>query len=96
MFLPPIISTHFQDLHKNKAMHQILGPQNVNVGNESNYSVTPADGTSYVWTVVGCNIVVGQNTSSIDVLWNIPGEGSIQVTVTSGGVDIVVIDVMAG
>ena len=91
-----IESIHFQTLRKNKAMHQILGPINVIVNDESNYSDTPADGISYVWTVVGCNILDGQGTSSIDVLWTIQGQGSIQVAVTAGGVDVVIIDVMAG
>jgi hypothetical protein len=78
-------------------MHQILGPLQVNVGDHDNYSVTPADGLSYTWTVAGCNILDGQGTSSIDVLWTIQGQGSIQVDVkTSSGDDIIVIDPTAG
>ena len=78
-------------------MHQIQGPLQVKVGDLSNYSVIPADGTSYVWTVVGCNILDGQGTPAIDVQWTIPGQGSIQVAVTTGsGIDVVVIDVLAG
>ena len=78
-------------------MHQIQGPLQVNVGNQYVYSVIPADGTAYYWTVTGCDIVSGQGTPSITVNWTLVGTGSIQVDVlTTGGNDIVVIDPTAG
>lgn len=74
-------------------MHEIQGPLNVSINVQYVYSVTPADGLGYLWTVSGCEIVSGQGTSSITVLWTISGQGSIQVDVsTSGGHDIVIID----
>jgi hypothetical protein len=78
-------------------MHQIQGPLQVNVGNQYVYSVIPADGLTYTWTVSGCNILSGQGTPSITILWTFLGQGSIQVdVVTTGGDDIVVIDPTAG
>ena len=78
---------------KLKDMHQIEGPLQVSVGNQYTYSVIPADGTNYAWTVSGCTIVSGQDTSSIIVDWTLIGQGSIQVIVTtSGGDDLVVTD----
>ena len=78
-------------------MHQIQGPLNVNVGVQYTYSVIPADGLGYVWTVTGCNIISGQGTPSILVQWTLVGQGSIQVDVsTPTGDDIVVIDPLGG
>ena len=78
-------------------MHQIQGPLNVTLGVESTYSVVPADGTSYVWTVSGCDIISGQGTASIIVQWTQLGQGSIQVEVSMpSGDDIIIIDPTVG
>ena len=80
-------------MQKHIIMYQIQGPLNVNVGAQSTYSVIPADGTSYAWTVSGCNILSGQGTSSIIVQWTQVGQGSIQVDVsTPSGDNLVIID----
>jgi hypothetical protein len=69
----------------------IVGPTSVNIGDQDIYSLTPADGISYIWTVVGGEIVNGQGTPSITVNWTASGPHDVQVQVnTING--IVVID----
>ncbi|TAE19565.1 MAG: T9SS C-terminal target domain-containing protein [Bacteroidetes bacterium] len=48
------------------------------------YSINPAPGTSYNWTVLNGSILSGQSTNSISVKWNDSGaNGSVSVTQTT-------------
>ncbi|TNE79786.1 MAG: hypothetical protein EP332_09870, partial [Bacteroidetes bacterium] len=48
-----------------------------------NYSVTPVAGESYVWTVSGGQIIGDSTSDNINVLWGVPGTGTITMTQTS-------------
>ena len=43
------------------------------------YSVPAVAGSSYVWTVAGGNIVSGQGTNQISVLWNNGVAGTVSI-----------------
>ena len=44
-----------------------------------NYSIESLDATNYLWTVVNGEIISGQGTSNIEVMWNLDTIGSISV-----------------
>ncbi|MBC8321288.1 MAG: PKD domain-containing protein [Bacteroidetes bacterium] len=50
---------------------------------QADYSVEENAGSTYVWEVVGGDIVGGSGTSEISVMWGVPGVGSVLVTETS-------------
>ncbi len=50
---------------------------------QADYSVEEITGSTYVWDVVGGDIVAGAGTSTITVMWGNPGDGSVMVTQTS-------------
>lgn len=50
---------------------------------QADYSVDENPGSTYVWEVVGGEIVAGAGTSTISVLWGDPGDGSVFVTETA-------------
>jgi hypothetical protein len=61
----------------------INGPTNLCNGPTATYSVTPAHGATYAWTV-GNGTINGSSTgSSVNVTWNSTGGGFIGVTVTN-------------
>ncbi|MEM9328462.1 MAG: hypothetical protein AAGA85_22530, partial [Bacteroidota bacterium] len=62
----------------------ISGVTDVCNGDTQTYSVTNNAGNTYAWTITGGTQVSGLNTNSIDVLWDTPGVGTVQV-VESGG-----------
>jgi len=69
----------------------ILGAIETNIGDIDPYAVTPVIGKSYVWTVIGGEIIAGQGTPVITVLWNEQGPGSVEVNIDNGA-NIVIID----
>jgi len=69
----------------------IVGALETNIGDIDPYAVTPVIGKSYVWTVTGGEIIAGQGTPVITVLWDTDGPGDVQVNIDNGS-DIVVID----
>ena len=44
-----------------------------------NYSIESLDATNYLWTVVNGEIISGQGTSNVEVIWNLDTIGSISV-----------------
>jgi len=50
---------------------------------QADYSIDETTGSSYVWEVVGGDIVAGAGTSTVSVMWGDPGDGSVFVTETS-------------
>ena len=69
----------------------IVGATETNIGDIDPYTVTQVIGKSYVWTVTGGEIIAGQGTPVITVLWDTDGPGYVQVNIDNGN-DIVVID----
>ena len=69
----------------------IIGSTVTNIGDIDPYTITPVIGNSYEWTVIGGQIIAGQGTSVITVLWDTDGPGSVEVNVNNGS-DIVIID----
>jgi PKD repeat protein len=51
---------------------------------EADYSTTENDGSTYEWTVSGGEIVTGEGTYQITVLWGAPGSGTVNLTETVG------------
>lgn len=49
------------------------------------YTYTETDGSSYEWNVIGGDILEGNGTSEISVVWNVGGPGSVCVVETSEG-----------
>ena len=60
----------------------ITGLSNVMQNNVENYSVIQNATSTYNWGVTGGILQTGLGTNSVDVLWNIPGQGSIYVIET--------------
>ncbi len=50
---------------------------------QADYTIEEVTGSTYVWDVVGGDIVDGAGTSTISVMWGNPGDGSVFVTETS-------------
>ena len=50
---------------------------------QADYSVEDVTGNTYVWEVVGGDIVSGAGTSSVSILWGNPGDGSLSITETT-------------
>jgi hypothetical protein len=69
----------------------IVGALITNLGDIDPYVVTPVIGSSYNWSVSGGQIIAGQGTPIITVLWNTKGPGAVQVNIDNGS-DIVIID----
>ena len=49
------------------------------------YTYTDTEGSSYEWNVIGGDILEGNGTSEISVVWNVGGPGSVCVVETSEG-----------
>ncbi len=49
------------------------------------YTYTETEGSSYEWNVIGGDILEGNGTSEISVVWNVGGPGSVCVLETSEG-----------
>ena len=69
----------------------IIGATETTIGDIDPYTITPVIGKSYVWTVTGGEIIAGQGTPVITVLWDEEGPGSVEVNIDNGA-DIVIID----
>jgi len=79
---------------------EVAGETDVCVNNELTYTTADNSGSTYNWNVVGGDIVNGNGTSEISVVWTIEGEGSVQVTETSaesceGSSEILIVTVNA-
>jgi len=61
---------------------QIWGQANTCAGTTDIYWVTPTEGATYFWTVTGGNIVNGQGTAQVEILWNNNVTGSVSVLKT--------------
>ncbi|MEI7979394.1 MAG: T9SS type A sorting domain-containing protein, partial [Bacteroidota bacterium] len=57
----------------------VTGQNTICGGATLTYSTPSNAGRSYRWTVTGGTIISGQNTASVNVLWNLTGSGSISV-----------------
>jgi len=60
----------------------ILGLTQVNPLDQEQYVVSQTVGSSYNWSVIGGNIVSGQGTNALEILWGNPGTGQITVVET--------------
>ncbi|WP_268033263.1 YCF48-related protein [Algoriphagus sp. PAP.12] len=49
-------------------------------GNEETYTMPELEGVSYSWTIDGGEIIDGQGTANMTVIWNTSGSGIITVT----------------
>ena len=52
----------------------------------ADYTAFYNDGSTYEWTVSGGEIIMGEGTNEITVLWGIPGIGTVDLTETMGEV----------
>ncbi len=57
----------------------IIGSTKICNSNPETYTTALNPGSSYSWIVLGGNIVSGQNTNTISVVWNTAGFGGIEV-----------------
>ncbi len=78
---------------KSGGPYTINGPTSVTLNQDAAYSITPADGVDYEWSVTNGTILDGQGTSTIDVQWNIPSgqSGQVECSVDGGGENLVVV-----
>lgn len=58
----------------------INGAQNVCTTTITTYNTPFTSGNTYAWTVTGGTISGPANGASVNILWNIPGSGSVSVT----------------
>ncbi|MCC6768959.1 MAG: S8 family serine peptidase, partial [Bacteroidia bacterium] len=61
----------------------ILGPSQVLLDLQKQYSLMPLDSVQYQWTVSGGTLLSGQGTNAISVLWNVLGEGFVEVKISN-------------
>jgi PKD repeat protein len=52
---------------------------------EAAYSTAENEDNTYEWTVTGGEIITGEGTNQITVLWGDPGSGTVDLTETAGG-----------
>ena len=64
-------------VHNIVSTSTITGLSNVMQNTVGNYVVTLNATSTYNWGVTGGILQTGLGTNSVDVLWNIPGQGSI-------------------
>jgi hypothetical protein len=62
-----------------------VGPQHVKLNDEVAYFIPGEYGATIEWTVTGGEIISGQGTYHITVLWTTEGEGRVEVSVTNEG-----------
>jgi hypothetical protein len=72
-------------------MSEIIGPLNTLVGVPYNYSLDPPEAGIYTWYIGNAEIIAGQGTPNITVIFNLPGQNQIKLDVEHGVVDIFVI-----
>ena len=77
----PGVSNPFT-VHNVVLTSNITGLSNVMQNNVENYSIIQNTTSTYNWGVTGGILQSGLGTNSVDVLWNIPGQGSIYVIET--------------
>ena len=59
---------------------EIIGSQLVCDDEEEDYETTEIAGNTYVWEVVGGEIVTGAGTAQVIILWGAPGTGNVTVS----------------
>jgi len=64
---------------------KITGTNNVCSGQTFYYNIPPFSGATYTWTVTGGNILTGQGTETVGILWGSGPSGQIVVDVTATG-----------
>ena len=57
----------------------IIGDKTVCANEPQTYSVAETPGSTYTWTVTGGNIITGQGTNKVSVIWNNGIMGTINV-----------------
>ena len=77
----PGVSNPFT-VHNVVLTSNITGLSNVMQNNVENYSIIQNTTSTYNWGVTGGILQSGLGTNSVDVLWNIPGQGGIYVIET--------------
>lgn len=61
----------------------IVSGANINCPNDVQiYTVPAVSGSSYNWQITGGTILTGQGTNRIEVQWNVPGAGNLQIVQT--------------
>ena len=73
------ISTTNKPICCNYPPPNITGNATTCSSSNQTYTVTPIEGSTYNWTVVGGTILSGQNTNAVEVQWNSPSVGSLNV-----------------
>jgi hypothetical protein len=61
----------------------ILGPVTVCNPSTVTYTITDPGSYSFLWTVTNGTIIGSDTNSTVDVLWNIAGQGTVSVGITS-------------
>jgi hypothetical protein len=62
----------------------ITGPLTVCNPSTVTYSVSDPGGITFLWTVTNGTIIGSNTNSTVDILWNVAGFGTVSVDVTSG------------
>ena len=73
----------------------ITGSNAICIGETINYQTSGIDGNTYQWNVLGGEIVSGQNTSEISVLWTIADTGYVIVQETANNICVTSDSLMA-
>ncbi len=71
------------EINVNLVQPEVNGETLVCEDEENTYTTANNTGSTYVWEVVGGNIVSGAGTYEINVLWTTVGDGSVMVTETT-------------
>jgi hypothetical protein len=65
------------------SLSTIMGANSVKLFDTSNYSVNSSTSANYLWTVINGNVINGNGTNTISILWNKTGQGNISVVGTT-------------
>lgn len=65
------------------SLSTIMGSNSVKLFDTSNYSVNSSTSANYLWTVINGNVIIGNGTNTISILWNNKGQGNISVVGTT-------------
>jgi hypothetical protein len=81
----PVMSANTLDFFSlcNVQTGNISGFDEANINDEVIYSVTPASGSNYSWSVNGGQILSGNGTSTIHIQWTVAGTGVVTVVETN-------------
>jgi PKD repeat protein len=70
-------------INKLNAQASITGDTAVCTGELVNYSVPAGSGVAFGWVPTGGNVIGPAGTNSVNILWGLPGSGTLVVTITN-------------